>query len=116
MQENNLSKRLRIGLIGCGSVSNRYIPHLQTSSMLEIVSLCDIKPERAIEQNKLYNVGAATYKNIDEMLSGVPFDLIITTTDMQMHGELNKKALMASMYGAKNRWPILTKKERHCLN
>jgi hypothetical protein len=27
----------------CGSVSNRYIPQLQTSSLIQIVSLCAIK-------------------------------------------------------------------------
>src|SRR6478672_2655958 len=72
-------KKLRIGLIGCGSVSNRYIPHLQTSSLVEIVSLCDIKYDRAVDQNKKYNVGAQTYPNIDKMLAGVPFDLMVTT-------------------------------------
>jgi predicted dehydrogenase len=92
------SKKLRIGLIGCGSVSNRYIPNIQKSQLLEIVSLCDIKPERAKDQNKLYNVGAKTYGNIDEMLSGVPFDLLVTTTDMQAHGMLNKKALLAGKH------------------
>src|SRR5690606_9985466 len=80
--------KLRVAIIGCGSVSNRYIPHLQTSSLIEIVSLCDIKPERAVEQNKQYNVGAKTYSNIDEQLKGVPFDMLITLTDMQVHGEL----------------------------
>jgi len=93
-------KKLRVAIIGCGSVSNRYIPHLQTSSLIEIVSLCDIKYDRALEQNKKYNVNAATYPHIDKLLAGVPFDMMITTTDMQMHGELNKKALLAG----KNVW------------
>ena len=44
--------KLKIALIGCGSVSNRYIPHLQTSPLIEIVSLCDIKYDRALGQNK----------------------------------------------------------------
>jgi len=61
-------KKLRVALIGCGSVSNRYIPHLQTSSLVEIVSLCDIKYDRAVGQNKQYNVNAATYPHIDKML------------------------------------------------
>lgn len=91
-------KKLRIGLIGCGSVSNRYIPQLQTSSLLQIVSLCDIKYERAQEQNEKYKVGATTYRNIDEMLAGVPFDMIVTTTDMQAHGAINKKALLAGKH------------------
>ena len=91
-------KKLKIAIIGCGSVSNRYIPHLQTSSMVEIVSLCDIKYDRAIAQNKQYNVKAATYPHIDKMLAGVPFDLMVTITDMQEHGHLNKQALLAGKH------------------
>jgi predicted dehydrogenase len=91
-------KKLRVALIGCGSVSNRYLPQLLSSKLIEVVSLCDIKYERAQAQNKQYNVNAKTYKNIDEMLAGVPFDMMVTTTDMQAHGELNKKALLAGKH------------------
>src|ERR1051325_11465845 len=91
-------KKLRVAIIGCGSVSNRYIPHLQTSPLVEIVSLCDIKYERAVGQNKQYNVNAATYPHIDKMLAGVPFDLMVTTTDMQEHEHLNRQALMAGKH------------------
>ena len=91
-------KKLRVALIGCGSVSNRYIPHLQTSSLIEIVSLCDIKYERAVNQNKQYNVNAQTYPHIDKMLAGVPFDMMVTTTDMQEHEHLNRQALMAGKH------------------
>jgi len=91
-------KKLRVALIGCGSVSNRYIPKLQTSSLIEIVSLCDIKYDRAVAQNKQYNVNAATYPHIDKMLAGVPFDMMVTLTDMQVHGDLNKKALLAGKH------------------
>jgi len=91
-------KKLRVALIGCGSVSNRYIPHLQTSSSIQIVSLCDIKYERAVNQNKQYNVNAQTYPHIDKMLAGVPFDMMVTTTDMQEHEHLNRQALMAGKH------------------
>lgn len=91
-------KKLRVAVIGCGSVSNRYLPQLLSSRLIEVVSLCDTKPERAIEQNKQYKVNAKTYANIDEMLAGVPFDMMVTLTDMQAHGELNKKALLAGKH------------------
>lgn len=91
-------KKLKVALIGCGSVSNRYLPQLLSSKLIEVVSLCDIKYERAVAQNKQYNVNAATYPNIDAMLKGVPFDMMVTTTDMQVHGELNKKALLAGKH------------------
>lgn len=95
---NYSEKKLKIALIGCGSVSNRYIPHIQSSPLLELVSLCDIKYERALAQNKQYNVNAQTYPDIHAMLRGVPFDLMVTTTDMQVHGMLNKLALMAGKH------------------
>lgn len=91
-------KRLRVAVIGCGSVSNRYIPQLLSSNMIELVSLCDIKYDRAVAQNKEYKVNAQTYPNIDAMLKGVPFDMMVTLTDMQVHGDLNKKALLAGKH------------------
>jgi hypothetical protein len=94
------TKIIKVAIIGCGSVSNRYIPHLQTSSLVKIVGLCDIIHERALGQNKQYNVGALTFSSIEDLLKGVDFDLMLTLTDMQMHGTLNRKALMAG----KNVW------------
>ena len=98
MALNRDEKKLRVAIIGCGSVSNRYIPHLQTSSLIEIVALCDIIHERALAQKKLYSVNAATYDNIDSLLTGVSFDMMITLTDMQKHGALNQKAIMAGKH------------------
>jgi predicted dehydrogenase len=91
-------KKLRVAVIGCGSVSNRYLPQLLSSKMIEVVSLCDIKYDRAINQNKEYKVNAQTYPNIEAMLKGVPFDMQVTLTDMQVHGDLNKKALLAGKH------------------
>jgi predicted dehydrogenase len=91
-------KKLKVALIGCGSVSNRYLPQLLSSKYIEVVSLCDIKYERALAQNKEYKVNAQTYNSIDAMLAGVPFDMMVTLTDMQVHGELNKKALLAGKH------------------
>ena len=91
-------KKIRVGLIGCGSVSNRYLPHLKGSTLVEVVSLCDIKYDRAVNQNKQYALNASTYPNIEAMMAGMPFDLMVTTTDMQEHGRLNKIALLAGKH------------------
>ena len=93
-------KIIKVAIIGCGSVSNRYIVHLQSSPLVKIVSLCDIKQDRAEAQNKKYNIGASTYNHIEALLKGNAFDLMLTLTDMQMHGTLNKIALGAG----KNVW------------
>lgn len=91
-------KKLKVAVIGCGSVSNRYLPQLLSSKYIQVVSLCDIKYNRAQEQNEKYKVGAKTYPHIDAMLKGEPFDMMVTLTDMQVHGDLNKKALLAGKH------------------
>ncbi len=92
------NKKLKVAIIGCGSVSGSYIPKLLTSDVIQIVSLCDIKYDRALERNKTFKVNAKTYHNIDEMLKGEPFDMMITLTDMQVHEGLNRKAIMAGKH------------------
>lgn len=89
-------KKIKIGVIGCGSVSRMYFPHLSKSPFVELVSACDIIPEKAkaaAEKFKIPNY----YPHIDKMLAGPKFDLMVTITDMQEHGRLNKIALQAGI-------------------
>ena len=85
-------KKIKVAVIGCGSVSTQYLPHLSKATFIDIVSVCDIIPERAVTRSKEYNV-PNYYPHIDKLLAGAPFDLMITLTDMQEHGHLNKQAL-----------------------
>jgi predicted dehydrogenase len=87
-------KKIRVAVIGCGSVSNMYLPHLSKSPHVELVSTCDVIPERAKKQAEKFGI-PNHYPHIDQMLAGVPFDLMVNLTDMQEHGRLNRQALMA---------------------
>src|SRR6266571_563696 len=78
------TRRIKTGLIGCGSVSNQYLPVLSKCPYVEVVSLCDILPERARKQSDKYKV-AHHYPHIDAMLAGEPFEFLIDLTDMQEH-------------------------------
>jgi len=89
--------KIKVGVIGCGSVSTQYLPHLSKSPYVELVSACDIRYERAKEKAAKYNI-PHHYPHIDQMLAGAPFDLMVTLTDMQEHGRLNKQALMAGRH------------------
>jgi predicted dehydrogenase len=95
----NAGKKVKIGVIGCGSVSNMYLPHLSQSPFVELVSTCDIIPERARQAAEKYKV-PHHYPHIDQMLTGAPFELLVNLTNMQEHGRLNKQALLAG----KNVW------------
>src|SRR5918912_574332 len=83
-------RRVKVGVIGCGSVSNVYLPHLEKCPHAELVSTCDIIPERARRQAAKFRV-PNHYPHIDKMLAGAPFDLLVDLTDMQEHERLNKQ-------------------------
>lgn len=90
-------KKIRVAVIGCGSVSTQYLPHLSKAPHVEIVSCCDIIYDRAQTRAKEYNI-PNHYPHIDKMLAGAPFDMMITLTDMQEHGRLNRQALLAGKH------------------
>lgn len=92
-------KKIKVAVIGCGSVSGQYLPHLSKSPYVELVSVCDIVYERAKQRATEFNV-PNHYPHIDKLLAGAPFDLLLTLTDMQEHGRLNRIALNAG----KNVW------------
>lgn len=93
------NKKVKLAIIGCGSVSTQYLPHLSKSPYVDLVSTCDIIYERAKKAASKYHI-PNHYPHIDKLLAGADFDLMVTLTDMQEHGRLNKQALQAG----KNVW------------
>ena len=91
------TRRIRTGVIGCGSVSNSYLPVLTNCPFAEVVSLCDIRPERARKQAEKFKI-AHHYPHIDKMLAGEAFEFLINLTDMQEHEHLNRQALEAGKH------------------
>ena len=90
-------KRVRTGVIGCGSVSGQYLPVLKKCPHVEVVSVCDIRPERARQRAEQFSV-PHRYPHIDKMLAGEPFEFLIDLTDMQEHEHLNRQALEAGRH------------------
>jgi predicted dehydrogenase len=90
-------QKVKVGVIGCGSVSTQYLPHLSKSPYVDLISTCDIILERATQQATKYKI-PNHYPHIDQMLAGPKFDLMVNLTDMQEHGRLNKQALMAGRH------------------
>lgn len=39
--------KIKVAVIGCGSLSGVYLPHITKSQYIDVVSVCDIKPARA---------------------------------------------------------------------
>jgi predicted dehydrogenase len=91
------SKKIRVAVIGCGSVSHVYLPQLTKCPYVELVSTCDIIPERAVAQAERFKI-PNHYPHIDNLLAGAPFDLMVNLTDMQEHEHLNRQAVEAGKH------------------
>ncbi len=90
-------RRIRTAVIGCGSVSNQYLPVLKRCPFVELVSVCDIRPERARRQSEAYGV-PNHYPHIEALLAGAPFEFLIDLTDMQAHEAVNRRAIQAGKH------------------
>lgn len=75
LADDTQQRRIRTGVIGCGSVSHQYLPILTQSPFVDVVSFCDIRYERAEKQGKKFKV-ANTYPDIEAMLAGESFDFL----------------------------------------
>lgn len=90
-------QRVRVAVIGCGSVSRTYLPHLAQCPYVELVAACDRIVERAQTAAQQHRI-PHHYPKIDGLLAGAPFDLLVNLTDMQEHEQLNRQALLAGKH------------------
>ncbi len=87
--------RLRIGIIGCGSIANKkHMPSLKKINEVEMVAFCDIIEERAVKAAQDFGAeGAKAYTDFDEMLKNEKLDVVHICTPNNMHAA----ATIASM-------------------
>lgn len=96
-EQEDKPKRIKVAVIGCGSVSRMYFPDLSKCPHIELVSTCDIIPERAESRAKEFNV-PHHFPHIDKLLAGQEFDLLVNLTDMQEHEQLNRAGIAAGKH------------------
>src|SRR5690348_2172026 len=89
--------RIRVAVAGCGSVSQYYLADLRESPHVELVSVCDVVPERAARRAAEFEV-PCHFGDFDRMMSGPEFDLLVNLTAMPYHFPLNLKALQAGRH------------------
>jgi len=89
--------RIKVAVAGCGRVSEYYLADLSASPHVELVSVCDTVPERAEERAREFGV-PHSFPDVDQMLAGPTFDLLVNLTAMPHHFPLNLKALQAGRH------------------
>ena len=83
-----MSKILKAGLIGCGSVAVRgVLPHLSQPDAQEkvrLVAVADVVPERAQQSAEKFGV-PAWFNSLEAMLAGADLDMVLITTPIPLH-------------------------------
>jgi len=90
-------EEIRVGVAGCGSVSEIYLPSLKACPFAEVVAVCDIIEERAEERKREFGVAQA-FSSVGTMLEGSEFDLLVNLTSIPAHFEVNRQALNAGRH------------------
>ena len=87
-----MAAKTKVGIIGCGNISNAYFKGCVAFEILEVVGCADIDVERANTKAAEHNVKAYT---VDELLADPDIDIVINLTVPVAHAEVSLKAINA---------------------
>lgn len=89
---------LKIGMIGVGNISGIYLKNLtQIFKEVEVVALCDLIKERALNAQKEYNI-AKVYDTMEELFLDKEIDIVLNLTRPYQHYEVSRGALEAGKH------------------
>jgi predicted dehydrogenase len=89
------TKKVRIGIIGCGNISQAYFNGAKKFDILEIAGCADLNPATA--KAKATENGTTAY-TVPELLARKDVDLIINLTVPNVHAEVSLAALKAGKH------------------
>ncbi|MGI6776995.1 MAG: Gfo/Idh/MocA family protein [Acetivibrionales bacterium] len=88
-------KTVKVGLVGCGVISDIYLQNAQKFDIMDIVACADIIPEKAEAKAKEYNIKACS---VDELMNDPEIEIVLNLTIPQAHAEVSLAALNAGKH------------------
>ncbi len=93
----NKMEQTKIGIIGCGVISNTYIRDIQRFyDKLYICACADVDTKLAAQHAARYHI--PTGCSVDELLSMDEIEIVVNLTPPQFHTEINRKILLAGRH------------------
>ena len=86
---------LKVGLIGCGHISETYFRSQNYFNNINIVACADINVDVAKKCAQKYNIDL---KNVDDLLASKEIDIVLNLTTPQAHYETIKKTLLSGKH------------------
>ena len=88
-------KTTKVGIIGCGMISDAYFKASSKFNILEVAACSDIIPERSAKKNEMYGVPNVTN---EELLANPEIEIVINLTPPQVHSKIAMDALNAGKH------------------
>ncbi|KJL06225.1 MULTISPECIES: Gfo/Idh/MocA family protein [Priestia] len=89
--------KVKIGVIGCGSIAqHRHLPEYKMNELVELVAVCDINTERANSVAQQYGVKA--YTNYEELLASGTVEAVSVCTPNYLHAPISVAALNSGVH------------------
>jgi len=92
MQNN---EKLRVAIIGCGTIAGTHIEAVKTHCGSVELHLCDINPEAADKLRKEVDVEAEVHKDVFKLVSDRQFDVVHVLTPPDSHFDIVRHALQS---------------------
>jgi predicted dehydrogenase len=86
---------MRVGIVGCGVISNEYVRHAGAFPSFELVACADVVPAQAAA---LAAVGGFEPARVDELLADPSIDVVLNLTPAEAHAEVVRQALAAGKH------------------
>ena len=86
----------RVGLVGCGNISRRYVEGMRRFPDLHLVGCADLVQELA--DTLAAETGIRAYGSIDELLADPDIDVVVNITPPVAHAAVTEQALTAGKH------------------
>jgi predicted dehydrogenase len=83
-------KKVKVGIIGCGQISNAYFNAAKRFDILDVVACADINPDAAKAKAEEHKVKAVT---VNKLLADPGIEIVINLTIPKVHAEIALKTL-----------------------
>ena len=90
------SQKLKVGIVGCGNVSDKYMQAASLFDSFEIVACADLDPGRA--QELAGRSGIPRALTIEQLLGDSEIDLVLNLTTPAVHGTVALEALRSGKH------------------
>jgi predicted dehydrogenase len=91
-----MNERIRVGVVGCGAISGRYLETSRSFPILEIAACADLN--RAAAEKAAAEHGVPRVLSVDELLQDKSIDVVLNLTVPKAHAPICLAALQAGKH------------------